>query len=823
MPGAESASLAPAQGVAGAAAATACAHCGLPVPAGLAGLSGKEPAFCCGGCRTAWDVLHDAGLARYYDLSERRAARVESSGRTFEEFDHPAFHELWVRGRAGGLCETDLYLEGVHCASCVWLVERTPLAVPGVARAELDMARGIVRLAWNPAATRLSTAARFLDTLGYRPHPFRGARADALRRDEDRGALIRIGVAGAIATNVMLASVALYSGRFSGMEAEFERYFRWIAMLLTAPALAWPGRVFFRGAWSSLRARALHMDVPVAIALAGAYARGVANTFSGRGPVYFDGVAALVFLLLVGRFLQTRAQRAAADSGEMLYALSPPTARLVEDDGSREVPAESLVPGMVIEARHGETLPGDGVVVAGEARLDRSLLTGESRPADARPGDTVYAGTVVHGATLRVRVEKAGEETRVALLLREVERSAARRAPIVRSADRLAGVFVAVVLVLAGLTWGGWSRVDPAKAFDHAVALLVVTCPCALALATPLAITVAIGRAARAGILVRGGDALEALAKPATLVLDKTGTLTEGRTSLADWEGDDAVRPAVLALERHSAHPIAAGFVAAWPGVPAAVATGVTSTTGGGLEGEVEGRRFAIGSPAFVLARAADPAGLAARGAGEAHTPVLVAADGRVLARAGFGDAVRPDAAATLAALRARGWRTRLLSGDAPPVVLAVGARLGFAPEECAGGASPEAKLAAIEALARGGRVVMVGDGVNDAAAIARATVGVGVKGGAEACLAAADVFLARPGIAPLAELVEGSARTLGVIRRGIAISIAYNVTGAALAIGGFIDPLVAALLMPASSLTVVLVAWRGHTFGSMHRGQGGA
>lgn len=795
----------------------ACAHCGLTVPAGLAG---EDPAFCCNGCRTAWDVLHDSGLARYYDLSERRNERVEASGRSFDEFDHPSFHALWVRGLVGGLCETDLYLEGVHCASCVWLVERTPLAVPGVARAELDLARGIVRLAWDPATTRLSSAARFLDTLGYRPHPFRGGRADRLRRDEDRASLVRIGVAGALAINVMLLAVALYSGQFSGagMEAGFERYFRWLSLLLTVPALLWPARLFFQGALSSLRTRTLHMDVPIAIALAAGFARGAVNTIAGRGPIYFDGVTALVFLLLVGRFLQTRAQRAAADSAELLHALSPSTARIVEDGATREVPAEALVPGMRVEVRHGETLPCDGVVESGEARLDRSLLTGESRLQATGEGDEVFAGTVVHGATLRVRVETAGESTRVARLLSDVERSAARRAPVVRAADRLAGWFVAAVLALAAVTWWAWHGADPARAFDHAVALLVVTCPCALALATPLAITVAVGRAARGGILVRGGDALEALAKPGVLVLDKTGTLTEGRTSLAEWAGDERVRGAVLALERHSAHPLAAGFAAAWPGVDEPPAANVASTTGGGLEGDVGGRRVVVGSPAFVLARAQDADGFAAaRRAG--LTPVLVAVDGRVVARAGFGDAIRADAAASLARLRASGWRTRLLSGDDPAVAAAVGEQLGFAPGECAGGASPEDKRAAIEALlAHGERVVMVGDGVNDAAAIARATVGVGVKGGAEACLAAADVFLARPGVAPLAELAEGAARTLGVIRLGIGISIVYNLAGASLAVAGLISPLVAALMMPASSLTVVLVAWRGRTFEGVWR-----
>jgi Cu2+-exporting ATPase len=618
-------------------------------------------------------------------------------------------------------------------------------------------------------------------------------------------------VAGAIAANVMLAALALYSGWLAGMEREYERYFRWVSLVLVTPALLGPGTVFFRSAFGALRARTLHMDVPIALALAAGYVRGAINTVTDRGPIYFDGVAALIFLLLVGRFLQQRAQRAAQDSAGLLHALSPAVARVIEDGEAREVPAESLLPGMTIEVRAGETLPADGVVVGGDSRIDRSLLSGESRPVAARSGDRVFAGTLNLGAGLRVAVEQAGEASRVGRMMREVAAAAARRAPVARLADRIAGGFVAVVLALAAVTAALWMGRDPSAAVDHAIALLIVTCPCALALATPLAVTVAIGRAARAGILVKGGDALERLAAPATLVLDKTGTLTEGRVALASWSGPDEVKPLVLALERHSAHPIAAAFAAAWPGVEAPEAAHVRQTLGGGLAGEVGGRRVVVGSPAFVASEIG--AGRAGDSGDARLTPVAIAVDGRIVARAGLGDRVRADAAATLRRLERMGHEVRVLSGDDAAVAQAVARELGIPATHAEGGASPERKLAAIEALERRGPVVMVGDGVNDAAAIARASVGVAVRGGAEASLAAADVFLARPGLAGLVALTTGARRTLGVIRRNILFSLAYNLIGAGLAIAGLIHPLLAAILMPASSLTVVIASWRSRTF----------
>jgi Cu2+-exporting ATPase len=781
---------------------------------------GAELQFCCNGCRVAYEVIHEHGLDGYYDIKARIEApeqAAQRSGKSFAEFDDPAFHRLYCRAVASGLATVELYLEGVHCAACVWLVEKLTVVVDGVAEVRLDLGRSLATVTWNPETTPLSEVARFLDSIGYAPHPFRGVEARDMARREERALLIRIAVAGAIAGNVMLIAFALYGGHFHGISDEFRSLFRWVSLALAVPSVMWCASVFYRGAWGALKTRALHMDLPIAIGILAGFIQGAINTIRGAGEIDFDSVTARIFFLLVGRFLQRRQQLKAASSTELLFSLAPSTARLVVWNGVREVPLEALGAGVMVEVRAGDSIPADGTVSEGSSTLDRSLLTGESLPEHVAVGDPVHAGTLNLSGRLLVEVRATGEDTRVGRLMRLVEEGAMRRAPVVLLADRISAWFVAIVLVLAAITVGVWLLLDPEHAVEHAVALLIVSCPCALGLATPLAVSAAIGRAARRKILIKGGDALENLARPGRMLLDKTGTLTEGRLAVLRWWGDESVRPMAAAVERHSAHPVARALTNDPSESEVPEASEVQEITGAGISGICDGRYVIVASTSHLareLGGLPEEAAAAADGfADEGLSPVAVAVDEQVVAVAGIGDPLRRDGARSVAAIRDHGWRVEILSGDHPAVVRSIADQVGIEPAAARGAATPEDKLEAVRGAATDATVAMVGDGVNDAAALAAATVGIGVHGGAEAALAAADVYLARPGLEPVVDLLRGSRRTLGVIRRNLVFSLTYNVVAVTFAITGHMSPLLAAILMPLSSMTVVLSSYRAKTF----------
>ena len=798
----------------------ACAHCGLAVPAGRIA-AGAARQFCCAGCEVVAEALAEHGLGAYYRVAGDALAPARTTGRRYDELDDPGFHQLHVRARGDGLVETALYLEEVRCTACVWLVERLPGLLDGVVEVRLDFGRGRADVTFDPGRVTLSAIARLLDRLGHPVHPYRGVDREALRRREDRALLIKLGVAGATAGNVMLLAIALYAGLFGGMGAADTAFFRWASMLVSVPALSFAATPFFRGAIGAVRSGRLHLDLPLAIGIVVGLGWGALNTVRGVGEIYFDSLAMLVFLLLVARWVQSRHHRRAASAAEMLHALTPRIARRIEPSGDvRDVPLEAIVAGDRVEARAGDTIPVDGEIVGGTSTLDAGLLTGESRPVEVGPGDAVHAGTVNLGAPLTIRATATGEDTRVGRLIARIDDEARRRAPIQRFVDRVTGRFVSIVLAVAALTAIAWSLspAGPRAGLEHAMALLIVTCPCALALATPLAMTIALGRAARRGLLIKGGDAVERLATPGLVLLDKTGTITEGRLRLVDWRGDLGARDLAAALERASAHPLARALAdaVADPGPERPDVRDVREELGRGIRGQVAGRAVAVGSPTWIAEIAHVPSGIRTAidaVAAAACTPVVVAVDGRAVAVAGFADAIRADAPAAIARLRAAGWRIGILSGDDPRIVAAVAAALGLPADDVRGGVSPEGKVEAVRAARAAGPVVMVGDGVNDAAALAAATCGVAVHGAAEASIDAADVFVRRPGLAPLAELLDGARATMRVIRRNLRVSLAYNLIGGTLAVTGLIHPLVAAVMMPLSSLSVLLSSSRSRGF----------
>ncbi len=797
-----------------------CTHCGLGVPAGLIEPARQEQ-FCCNACGTAYEAIRACGLGAYYEMRQRldaKARPARSTGNRYEAFDAGTFQAAHVRESIEtGLASCELYLDGVHCAACVWLVERVPQIVGGLVESRLDLGRSLVRLTWDPKRVNLSAVARAIDSLGYRAHPPGRSSQRSARRESDRRMLIRIGIAGALAGNAMLLAVALYAGMFEGMDAGTRMAFRLISAAMAALSVAWPGRVFFVGAIAAIRTRTWHLDMPIALALAVGLLAGIVNAVRDSGEVYFDTITMLVFLLLIGRWLQRRGQRAAADALELLFALTPAEAHVVGEDGCvRDEPIDGVLPGMRVEVLAGESAPVDGVIVSGLSHMDQSVMTGEARPVAMEPGDRVAAGTVNLSAPVHILAEAVGDQTRLGRVLRDIERHAREQTPIVGHANRIAGIFIVLVLTLAGVTLGIWLNAGFDVAVGHATSLLIVCCPCALAMSTPLVTAVAVGRAAKGGVLIKGAGAFERITRPGIVFLDKTGTLTRGEFRCLDWFGDQTIRASVAAIEAGALHPIAKALSEQDNSIQV-IADQVEHRVGLGVVGGVQGERVAAGSAALMqsigVSVPSELDRLAAEAASHGHTPILIARGDSVCAVAVLGDEIRPEAKVTIDRLAGMGWRVGILSGDRQGVVDAVASRLGLDPSIAFGGMSPEQKVNAVECTKEHGPVVMVGDGVNDAAALAQASFGVALQGGAEASLAAAHAYIVGDDLSAIPVIIEGAGRTVSVVKRSLAVSLAYNFIASALAMAGVLTPLIAAFLMPFSSLTVLILALRARTF----------
>jgi Cu2+-exporting ATPase len=755
-----------------------------------------------------------------------------AGAKRFDGFDSDAFlGPSCPRLQDDGTMVTELAVQGLHCAACAWLIENAAQQTQGWSAARVRMNDHTIQIAFDPNVTPLSRIAGLLDRLGYSLSPISSQRDEPFLR-ENRRILIQIALAGFLAANAMWIAVALYSGGGDGsrIATEYRVFFHWFGMALGVASVLGPGKTFLRGAAASIRTRTPHMDLPVALGLLVGSVSGIAAVLTGKGDVYFDSLSVLVFFLLIGRWIQFRQQHRAADAIDLLLRITPQHAQRVDGDLDKDtddngicetVMVSQLAAGDRVRVAAGESIPVDGQIVRGQSMIDRALLTGESRPEPATVGDNVAAGTVNLRGSIDICVDRVGRESRIGKVLESVEDAMANKVPIALLADRIGGVFVIVVMLLSSITFAIWYSDGWTIAASNATALLIVACPCALALATPLALAVALGRAAKRKILIRDGAAIQRLASPGKLWFDKTGTLTEGRMRVDLAAGDiDAVRHAAN-VERGCNHPIADAILRFFDPSDPEVSdqehhhTPDTTTTvvDGGVRGTSKNQAVVVGNLTLVQQSGIhmpEPMMSAYQAVlADNASAVIVAVDGTASAVMRVHDPIRSDAKNTVQRIESMGWEVGILSGDHADVVASVAETLGIDSSRAMGGLTPEDKLSIVQ-NSNAKTTVMIGDGANDAAALAAADVGIAVRGGAEVSLQAAPVFVASGETRSIAELFAAAGRTVRLIYVAMAVSLAYNIAAVTLAMSGQISPLLAAVFMPLSSISVLslTVAW---------------
>ncbi len=800
-----------------AAASGTCHHCGEALPARprVQAFEGQPRPFCCQGCAAAAEWIAAADLDGYYRLRSANGGNGGggngASGRVGDElpdlsvWDRDDVQAEHSRALADHGREITLLTDGMRCAACAWLIDRALRREPGVLDCGANAVTGRIRIAWDPARTALSAPLRRLAMLGYRPYLAGSEALERARTRERRRWLLRLGIAGLGTLQAMMLAEALYLDFDSTMPTATRDFFRWLTFLLCTPVVFYSGWPFLSGAMRELRERRLGMDVLIAGSTLLAYFASLFETLRGGPHVWYDAAVMFVFLLLAARMLEQRARSVASAQVDALARARPAFATRELAAGGREtVPLASLQAGDVARVAAGDAVPADGVLLGGdaldaEAWFEEALLTGESAPVRKAAGDAVYAGTVCRERPARLAVTCTGAATRISQLARLVEEAQAHRPALARTADRIGSRFVLGLLPVTVAVFAWWWHHEPSRALEVTLALLVISCPCALSLSVPAALAAAHGALAKLGLLALRPDALDTLGRATDIVFDKTGTLSDGRPVLAavqafeDGGADARALRIAAALERDSGHPLAAAFARRCAAPP--VATQVEAVPGRGVQGVVEGRHWRLGRADFAAGRADD--GALWLGDGEA-----------ALARFVLEERARPDAAAALRELRAQGLRLHLASGDGDAAVRRMAAALEL--DEAHARQSPEDKLALVHGLQAQGRIVaMVGDGLNDAPVLAGADVSIAMGEGASLAHRAADLVTTGGGLRRIPAALALARRTSRVIRQNLGWAAAYNLLALPLAAAGLVTPWLAALGMAASSLVVTLNALR--------------
>lgn len=783
---------------------TTCWHCGEALLIGRAlhsHIAGESRAMCCEGCRAAAEWIEQLGLADFYRLRARSNAKPAGRTTNSDLWRRPENARHVVRDLSDGQHEVLLAIAGIRCSACAWLIERVLTALPGVVAVQVSPSSQRIRIIWRDS-TDLPTLLGALERSGYSAMPLDVHQLHDARRAESRDALKRLLVAGFGAMQAMMYATAVYLGSVDSLDASTRGLLRWLQFLVAIPVVFYAARTFFVGAGRSLRARQLNMDVPIACAIAVVCIASLFETLRNGGEVYFDSITMFVFLLLAGRYLEMRARHHAGELTDALARLAPAYAdRYLDERRFERVAAHELRVGDCVHVGDGAIVPADGVLLSEHCRVDEALFTGESAAVIKRRGDRLVAGSALEDGPAKLRIERIGADTALACMARLVADAQTRRPHLQSAGDRAASRFVARVLSLAAFTIIAWCFVDPSRAFPAALAVLVVSCPCAFALAVSAAFTRALATLAQHGILVARPDGIESLAGVTHAVFDKTGTLTQPSAAIADidtFRGCSKSEALQLAasLARHSRHPIARVIAALEPRIDGSEAHGVMVHTGLGISGRISGRALRLGRSDFALGRGHVPAA--------SEDDLLLTDEHGVLAAFHLREQLRPDTASAVDTLRSQGLSVLIASGDSATKVRATAERLRIA--DWRARLSPSQKLDWLRDLrGKGARVLVVGDGVNDAPVLTGADVGIALAEGAELAQASSDIVLSNARLDSIASARVVAQQTLAIVQQNQRWAVLYNVMAVPLAALGFVPPWLAAIGMSVSSLAVVL------------------
>ncbi len=784
-------------------------------------IQNKNEAMCCYGCQAVAQSIVNSGMDDFYKFRTRNPGKAEEIIPEFlqqlKAYDNPTVQKHFV-SEEGDIREVSLILEGIVCAACIWLNENHLNALPGVFSATINYSNNRARVRWDNHQISLSEILESISRIGYLAHPYDPDQQQKLIEKERKQQIRRIGLAGVLGMQVMILAVAMYSGDWWGMDESFKQSFRWFSLIITIPILIFSSRPFFTAALRDLKNFRVGMDVPVSLGIGIAFTASVVNTINGSGEVYFDSVCMFTFFLLSARYFEMNARKRTAESTEALLNLQPAIAtKLVDENGAdkqHNVPVAELVVGDRVLVRPGENIPVDGTIIEGTSGINESLITGESLPLTKTKNDAVIAGSTNTESPLIIKTDKLGDDTVLASIHRLLEDAQNNKPAIAKLADQLASRFVAIILLIATGVAIYWYQTDPQQWVAITIATLVVTCPCALSLATPTAITAASGQLAKLGLLPTNSLALETLAKATDFVFDKTGTLTQGNIKLVknitlDKDNKEQTIAIAAALESGSEHPIAKCIIQAAGNIKYS-ATNVINTPGSGISAIVNNTQWHLGNLNYIQSICKTPLQDSPLGKNniENLTIVALATDEKIHALFAFDDELKDEAQPLVNALKNENKNITLMTGDHRPAALRIAKKLGI--NNVFSGLKPADKLRRVRDMQQNGAiVVMTGDGINDAPVLAGADISIAMGSGTQLAAANADMILLSNNIKHLYSGYRVATKTLSIIRQNLGWAFGYNLLAVPAAAMGYVDPWLAAIGMSASSLLVVLNALR--------------